>query len=59
MQSLLWSLKALDARIVAQLPLYARENPLSEEGQLINLQDQQLVLAALELLEGEIKSPDG
>ena len=51
MQSLLWSLQALDATIVTQLPLYQSELLIDED---LNMQGKESVLmleAALALLK--------
>ncbi|WP_367388318.1 NADPH-dependent FMN reductase [Lewinella sp. LCG006] len=52
MQSLVWSLGALDARIVAELPLY--QNELIREGQhlLLPAEEQEMIGEALRLLAG-------
>lgn len=52
MQSLVWSLGALDARIVAELPLY--QNELIREGQrmLLPAEEQEMIGEALRLLVG-------
>ena len=50
MQSLLWSLQALDARIVAQLPLYQNELVIDEKGQLVWNDAAEMLAAALDLL---------
>jgi NAD(P)H-dependent FMN reductase len=52
MQSLVWSLGALDARIVAELPLY--QNEMTREGQrlLLPAEEQEMMGEALRLLAG-------
>ncbi|MEM6317438.1 MAG: NADPH-dependent FMN reductase [Bacteroidota bacterium] len=50
MQSLLWSLQALDARIVAQLPLFQNEVVFGENGQLQWNEAVEMVVAAVEEL---------
>ncbi len=50
MQSLLWSLKALEARIVAQLPLYQNETVFDEDQQLVNNESSELLRTAIEML---------
>ena len=52
MQSLVWSLGALNARIVAELPLY--QNEMTREGQRLQLPavEQEMMGEALRLLAG-------
>ena len=50
MQSLLWSLQALDARIVSQLPLYQNEVAFDKNGQLLEGDSREMLIAAIELL---------
>jgi NAD(P)H-dependent FMN reductase len=50
MQSLLWSLQALDARIVAQLPLYQQEVRFLENGSLKGVEAIQLLKEGMRLL---------
>ena len=50
MQSLIWSLQALDARIVAQLPLYQNEMEFDEEGNLVENMQVEMLREAINLL---------
>ncbi len=52
MQSLLWSLQALEARVVAQLPLY--QNEMTEEGGAYTLDNEleEVIAESLKLLVG-------
>ena len=50
MQSLLWSLQALDARVVVQLELYQNEVEFNEEGRLITNEEVNVLKGAIELL---------
>ncbi|WP_020536182.1 NADPH-dependent FMN reductase [Lewinella cohaerens] len=52
MQSLLWSLGALDARIVAELPLYQNEMEREGERLLLSADAEEMMGEALKLLEG-------
>ena len=47
MQSLLWSLKALDARVVAQLPLFRDEILFDDNGRLLDSDGLALLRAGL------------
>ncbi|MEO0732517.1 MAG: NAD(P)H-dependent oxidoreductase [Bacteroidota bacterium] len=49
-QSLLWSLQALNARIVAEAPLYQNEVRFLENGDIAPGPERDLLLASLELL---------
>ena len=50
MQSLLWSLQALDARVVVQLPLYQNEVAFDEQGKLVMNEAAEMLIAAVDLL---------
>ncbi len=50
MQSLLWSLQALNSRIVAQLPLYQTDIVFDENGKLKESEGKTLLLNAIEML---------
>ncbi|MEM1119996.1 MAG: NADPH-dependent FMN reductase [Bacteroidota bacterium] len=50
MQSLLWSLQALDANVVVQLPLYQDEINFTKRGQLIENESSEMLKAAIHLL---------
>ncbi|WP_116127968.1 NADPH-dependent FMN reductase [Lewinella sp. IMCC34183] len=50
MLSLLWTLKALDARVVAQLPLFQRDISFLENGDIEDGDDRALLVEALHLL---------
>ena len=52
MQSLLWSLQALEARVVAQLPLY--QNEMAEEKGVYQLESEleEIMAESLKLLVG-------
>jgi len=50
MQSLLWSLKALNARIVGQLDLYQQDIIFEEEGITISKEMETILKGAIELL---------
>ncbi len=50
MQSLLWSLSALDARVVASMQLYRGETALSEDGELLPCLTRESLEAGLALL---------
>ena len=50
MQSLLWSLEALNARIVAQLDLYQTEIKIEDDKVHINELELELITGAIELL---------
>lgn len=49
-QSLLWSLEALNARVVAQSPLYQKEITFTEDGAIAPGEGLELLRAAVELL---------
>ncbi len=49
MQSLLWSLQALDARILGQLPLYQQEIKFDTEGKLIKNEAALMLIEAIQL----------
>ena len=51
MQSLLWSLQALDAKILTQLPLYQNEISYDDLGHLMDGDTKEILLAALALLK--------
>ena len=51
MQSLIWSLQALDANIVAQLPVYQNEMEFNEQGVLLKGEQIELLKEAISLLE--------
>lgn len=53
MQSLCWSLEALDAHMVTQLSLYHKDLMYDRQGHLIPSEGHELLMAALELLVGE------
>src|SRR5690554_3508857 len=50
MQSLLFSLKTMNANVVAQLPMYKTEEKIKEKLILLSLDTQRLLEGALELL---------
>lgn len=50
MQSLLWSLEALNARVGAQLPLYQNECHIDATGQITNREVVEMLREALNLL---------
>ena len=50
MQSLLWSLKAMDAEVVAQLPLYQNEIEFDEDGKLVQNESVEILKEAIQLL---------
>lgn len=50
MQSLLWSLKALDAQVVVQLPLYQNEIEFGEDGRLLMSENVEALVEALGML---------
>ncbi len=50
MQALTWSLQALDAKIIAQLPLYQNELTINQAGKLEKGEAVELLQAAIELL---------
>lgn len=50
MQSLLWSLQALDATIVAQLPLYQNEMQFDEDGDLMENESVEVLREGVLLL---------
>lgn len=50
MQSLIWSLQALDARIVTQLPLYQNEVSFNNDGKIENGEIKELIFGAIEML---------
>ncbi len=50
MQSLTWSLQALDAKIVTQLPLHQKDVVINEEGRLEAGEAAELLTMAVELL---------
>ena len=50
MQSLLWSLKAMDAEVVAQLPLYQNEMVFDEHGKFIQNESVEILKEAVGLL---------
>ena len=50
MQAMIWSLQALDARIVGQLPLYQNEMQTTTEGYELDEELHLLLAAALEEL---------
>lgn len=52
MQSLLWSLQALNANVVVQLPLYQNEISFDIKGQLLENESSEMLKAAIELLVG-------
>lgn len=52
MHSLLGSLLALEANIVCSMPLYSNEVPFDTHGQIIGLQNQELLLEAIRLFGG-------
>ena len=47
MQSLLWSLQALDARVIAQLPLYQNEIQFDKEGKIIEGENSEMLKEAI------------
>ena len=52
MQSLVWSLGALDARVVAELPLYQNEMDREDDRLLLPADVQEMMGEALKLLAG-------
>lgn len=50
MQSLLWSLQALDAQVVAQLPLYQNEIFFDDKAAIINNETSEMLQEAVKLL---------
>lgn len=50
-QSLLWSLEALNARVVAESALFQKQVTFTDTGEVVAGEDRELLLAALELLE--------
>jgi len=54
MQSLVWSLKGLDAQIVTQLPLYQNEIEFDENGKLVENESLELLKEAIRLLIFEL-----
>ena len=50
MQSLLWSLQALDTQIITQLPLYQNEMEFDENGKLIENESVEILKEAIQLL---------
>lgn len=52
MQSLLWSLQALDARVVVQLELYQNEVEFDKEGRLMEGESVEILRGAVEMLLG-------
>lgn len=50
MESLTWSLQALDAKIVTQLPLYQKDLVIDETGKIEGGSSLELLKAAIELL---------
>lgn len=50
MQSLLWSLTALNARIVTSLPLYKTELEINSSGKLVGTESLEMLGAAIDLL---------
>ncbi|WP_020568058.1 NADPH-dependent FMN reductase [Neolewinella persica] len=50
-QSLLWSLEALNARVVAESAFYQQQVTFTEEGDIAPGEDREVLLAAVELLQ--------
>jgi len=50
MQSLLWSLQALDANVVVSLPLYQQEVEFDINGQLIENEAREMLIEAINIL---------
>ena len=50
MESLLWSLRAMEANIVAQLPLYQNEMEFDENGKLVENESVEILKEAIQLL---------
>ena len=50
MQSLIWSLKGLNANVVAQLALYQNEVNFDADGQIIDLESKEILTEAINLL---------
>ncbi len=50
MQSLIWSLQALNAKIVAELPLYQNELKVSENGELLGEASIQAIKAVFDFI---------
>ncbi len=50
MQSLIWSLQALDANVIVQLPVYQNEVEFDQNGQLIENEASEMLKAAIDLL---------
>lgn len=50
MQSLIWSLSALNARIVTQLPLYQSEIEFDQNGDILNEEIREVLMEAVALL---------
>lgn len=50
MQSLLWSLQALNANVIAQLPLYQNEIAFDNQGELIKNEATEILKEAIDLL---------
>ena len=51
MQSLVWSLQALGANVVARLPLYQQATHFTDNGDIAEGETRELLSAALELLQ--------
>ena len=52
LESLLWSLTALEARVVATLPLYQNEISFGKEGNIIEVDVRKLLLKSINELKG-------
>ena len=52
MQSLLWSLQALNANVMVQLPLYQNEMSFDADGNLIRNESSEMLKEAIQLLIG-------
>ena len=52
MQSLLWTLDALEARVVAQLPIYDVPSLLDDAGEITDADTKEMMQAALAMLTG-------
>ncbi|MEM6966755.1 MAG: NADPH-dependent FMN reductase [Bacteroidota bacterium] len=50
MQSLIWSLQALEARVITQLPMYQNEVTFDDEGKIVQEEIVELLKAAVEIL---------
>ena len=50
MQSLLWSLQALEARVEAQVPLYQKELSFDDNGHIVEAEQREMLLEALKLM---------